>query len=244
VYVANSEPAIWVCGGGRADLEERVPISDRRPKRTGAGRDTVSLVARSLKAGTMVDGVMEKSREGCPQGFPVSPILSNVYLHEVMDKWFAEVVRPRLRGRATMVRYADDIVVTCELREDAERIMEVLPKRFGKYELGLHPKKTRMVDFQRPSLNASKGFGSFDFLGFTHYWGKSRKGNWVVNGITGNIGALSRFYLFVCLAWQKWLNRRSSGRHMPWDRFMRLLERYPLPRPRIVHSALCPTANP
>ena len=262
----------------RAILDQRV--------RDGVLR---KIIHKWLKAGVMEDGNISYPESGSPQGGVVSPILSNVYLHEVMDKWFAEVVCPRLRGRANMVRYADDIVVACELREDAERIMEVLPKRFGKYGLSLHPDKTKMVDFRRPPLHASKGQGSFDFLGFTHYWGKSRKGNWVVKrktakdrfnrsvsainktcrekrhdkvgtqhrelvakmrghfsyyGITGNIGALSRFYLAVCYAWQKWLNRRSSGRHMPWERFMRLLMRYPLPRPRIVHSALCPSANP
>ena len=247
------------------------------------------VIHKWLKAGVMETGNVSYPEAGSPQGGVVSPVLSNIYLHEVMDKWFAEEVNPRLRGRATMVRYADDIVIACAVREDAERIMEVLPKRFGKYELSLHPEKTKMVDFRRPSHQASKGGNSFDFLGFTHYWGRSRKKKWVVKrktakdrfnrsvgeidktcrekrhekvssqhwrlvlkmrghyayyGITGNIEALSRFYLSVCLRWQKWLNRRSSGRHMPWARFLRLLDRYPLPRPRIVHSALSPVAKP
>ena len=152
-----------------------------------------------------------------------------------------------------------------EREEDARRIRELLPKRFGRFELELHPEKTRLVDFRKPRLEEHKGNGTFDFLGFTHYWGKSRKKKWVVMrktakeqdrlirmvrghyayyGITGNIRALSQFYYAICIRWQNWLKRRSSGRHLCWDRFKCLLERYPLPRPRIVHSALRLAANP
>jgi RNA-directed DNA polymerase len=117
----------------------------------------------------------------------ISPLLSNIYLHEVLDKWFEQEVKPRLRGQAFLVRFADDAVLGFEHQEDAERFLAVLPKRFGRYGLTLHPEKTKLVMFERPKGKpedngqvGSKGPGTFDFLGFTHYWGPSRKGSWVV----------------------------------------------------------------
>jgi RNA-directed DNA polymerase len=113
-----------------------------------------------------------------------------VLLHEVLDVWFEREVRPRLRGRATLVRYADDAVMLFEHEEDARRVQTALPKRFGRYGLRVHPEKTRLVAFQRPrGQKASPRPGTFDLLGFTHYWGRSRKGNWVVKRKT----ARSRF---------------------------------------------------
>jgi RNA-directed DNA polymerase len=115
----------------------------------------------------------------------ISPLLSNIYLHEVLDKWFEEVVRPRLKGKGFLIRYADDGLLFFENEEDARRVMEVLPKRFAKYGLTIHPEKTRMVMFVRPESEPPKDHNrakheTFSFLGFTHYWGKSRKGNWVI----------------------------------------------------------------
>lgn len=139
-----------------------------------------------LKAGVLENGRVTHPDAGTPQGGVASPLLANIYLHEVMDKWFHETVKPRLRGHAFMVRYADDIVCAFSNEDDARRVMEVLPKRFGKYGLALHPEKTKLVEFRRPKRgngnNAAPrgGPGTFDFLGFTHYWGRSRKGNWVV----------------------------------------------------------------
>jgi RNA-directed DNA polymerase len=111
--------------------------------------------------------------------------LSNVYLHEVLDQWFESQVKPRLKGRAFLTRFADDFVLTFEREEDALRVQAVLPKRFDKYGLRLHPEKTRLVRFYPPpSSNPAGGKGqgqrSFDLLGFTLYWGRSRKGRWVV----------------------------------------------------------------
>ena len=113
----------------------------------------------------------------------VSPTLSNVYLHEVLDQWFEHEVKPRLRGRAFEVRYADDAVLVFEHEDDARRVLGVLAKRLEKYGLRLHPDKTRMVEFCRPSKSQRGGSQrehSFAMLGFTHYWGRSRKGRWVV----------------------------------------------------------------
>jgi len=206
----------------------------------------------------------------------------------VLDTWFINEVVPRLRGKAHLIRYADDIVMLFTHESDARRVMEVLPKRFGKYGLALHPEKTRLVPFQDPfrkrngsTEDQNQRPGTFDLLGFTHYWGKTRRGGWAVKrktmskrlsravrsiaqwcrmyrhlpvreqhaklsqkvrghyayyGITGNARALSGFLYAVHRAWQKWLNRRNSRREMTWERFNRLLKRYPLPPPRIVHS--------
>lgn len=117
----------------------------------------------------------------------MSPLLANVYLHYVLDVWFEREVKPRLQGRAFLIRYADDFVIGFAFEEDARRVLEVLPKRFGKYGLALHPDKTRLVPFQRPPHRESPADssrdsrpGSFDLLGFTHYWGRSRQGFWVV----------------------------------------------------------------
>lgn len=144
------------------------------------------LIGKWLNAGVMEDGSISYPDEGSPQGGVVSPLLANVYLHYVLDTWFREDVQSRLAGRAFLIRYADDFVIGFECEDDARRVMEVLPKRFGKYGLTIHPDKTRLVPFQPPSPRRSAsdgdagGSGTFDFLGFTHYWARSRKGNWAV----------------------------------------------------------------
>jgi RNA-directed DNA polymerase len=148
------------------------------------------LIGKWLNAGVMEDGMIEYPEAGTPQGGVVSPILANIYLHEVLDEWFARQVVPRLAGRATLVRYADDAVIVFEHERDARRVLDVLPKRLAKYGLTLHPEKTRLIDFRRPDRRVTtsldnKGDSSsrpdtFDLLGFTHYWAISRKGFWVV----------------------------------------------------------------
>jgi group II intron reverse transcriptase/maturase len=139
-----------------------------------------------LKAGVMEDGKVEYPEDGCPQGGVVSPIVSNIYLHEVMDKWFDKEVKPRMHGKAHIMRWADDIVLIFEKETDARRVQEVLPKRFAKYGLTVHPTKTRLQEFRRPKWKDRKGKGDFTFLGFTHYWGKSLKGNWVIQRKTAS----------------------------------------------------------
>jgi RNA-directed DNA polymerase len=144
------------------------------------------LIGKWLKAGVLEDGCLTHPESGSPQGGVISPILANAYLHEVLDTWFERTVKPRLKGRASLIRYADDAVLVFESEEDARRVLGVLPKRFGKYGLTLHPEKTRLVPFQRPPLDAPKGVphgdrpGTFDFLGFTHHWSRTLKGNWAV----------------------------------------------------------------
>jgi group II intron reverse transcriptase/maturase len=250
------------------------------------------LIGKWLNAGVLEEGVLSYPEAGSPQGGVISPLLANVYLHYVLDVWFEEEVKPRLRGQAFLIRYADDFVMGFACEEDARRVWEVLPKRFGKYGLTIHPDKTRLVPFRRPPRLSStvppSGPGSFDFLGLTHHWGRSRKGYWVVQrqtartcfqraarkvaewcrlnrhrpipeqhealrrklnghygyyGITGNSRALGRFYWAVGRIWRKWLSRRSWAGILSWDSFNRLLERFPLPPPVVVHSVYRSAAN-
>lgn len=146
------------------------------------------LIGKWLNAGVVTEGEISRPESGSPQGGVISPLLANIYLHEVLDVWFERMVKPRLKGRATLIRYADDFVVVFSRRDDARRVLDVLPKRFGKYGLELHPEKTRLVRFRRPPKDGVRGEGvakldgpeCFDLLGFTHQWARSRIGNWVV----------------------------------------------------------------
>jgi len=254
------------------------------------------LIGKWLNAGVLEDGTLSYPQAGSPQGGVVSPVLSNVFLHYVLDEWFAQDVQPRLAGRAFLIRYADDAVIGFSNERDARRVLDVLPKRFGRYGLRLHPEKTQLIRFQRPPRQSDqkrpppdRAPGTFDLLGFTHYWGLSRKGNWVVKrktarsrftrsvrsvtrwcrlnrhrpvaeqhetlcqklrghfgyyGITGNSPSLTRFRFEVTRAWRKWLARRRRADRFPWFRFERLLDRYPLPPVRVVHSVYRCVANP
>jgi RNA-directed DNA polymerase len=243
------------------------------------------LIGKWLSAGVLEGDVQTIPERGTPQGGVISPLLANVYLHYVLDEWFERDVKPRLAGRAFLIRYADDFVMPFSHEADARRVLEVLPKRFAKYGLTFHPDKTRLVPFRRPSQppgSAAAGPqpGTFDLLGFTHYWGRSRRGGWVVQrrtsssrfsralktiaqwcrrhrhrpvaeqhqtlsqklrghdayyGITGNYRALARLRYVVGRVWRKWLARRRAG-PLPWAAFGRLLQRYPLPAARVVHS--------
>jgi RNA-directed DNA polymerase len=149
------------------------------------------LIGKWLKAGVMEKGSISYPDSGSPQGGVLSPLAANVYLHEVLDKWFEHVVKPRMHGKTTLVRYADDAVMVFEHESDARRVMAVLPKRFEKYGLRLHPEKTRLIDFRQPRHRVSAGerhreSRTFDLLGFTHYWGRSRRGTWVVKRKTAS----------------------------------------------------------
>ncbi len=148
------------------------------------------LIDKWLKAGVLEEGNLWYPEAGTPQGGVISPLLANVYLHHVLDAWFARDVQPRMRGRTFLIRDADDFVMGFASQQDARRVMEVLPKRFGKYGLTLHPDKTRLIPFRRPtSRSGGCKPGTFDLLGFTHYWGRSRKGQCVIRRKT----ARSRF---------------------------------------------------
>lgn len=142
------------------------------------------MVDKWLKAGIMDSGNISYPGEGTPQGSVISPLLSNIYLHYVLDEWFSEQIQPLLKGGSFIVRYADDFILGFTDKSDAERVMAVLPKRFAKYGLTLHPEKTKLID-----LNNKRGDGqgrSFDFLGFTHFLSKSRKGSMVLKRKTSS----------------------------------------------------------
>ena len=138
------------------------------------------LVSKCLHVGVLDGEVYSTPDVGTAQGSVLSPLLGNIYLHHVLDVWFTREVKPRLRGKACLFRYADDFVIGFECREDAERVLAVLPQRLQRYGLTLHPAKTRLLDFRRPpaAQRRGKGPGTFDFLGFTLYWRMSQRGRW------------------------------------------------------------------
>lgn len=147
------------------------------------------VVDKWLIAGVMEGGEISHPEGGTPQGGVISPLLANVSLHVVLDPWFERDVKPRMRGRVFLVRYADDFVIAFEREDDARRVFDVLPKRFGKYGLTLHPTKTRLVRFGQPPYGWRRGrtdqtryaryveAETFDFLGFTHFWGRTLQGD-------------------------------------------------------------------
>ena len=140
------------------------------------------LIDKWLKAGVLEDGRIVHPDDGTPQGGVISPLLANIYLHEVLDRWVERDVRPRLKGKSRCIRYADDFVLLFDREDDARRVMTVLGKRFERFGLKLHPEKTRILSFDSPGLGKERAQRerSFDFLGFTHYWARSRKGRWIV----------------------------------------------------------------
>jgi RNA-directed DNA polymerase len=143
------------------------------------------LIGKWLNAGVLEGGSLSYPDAGTPQGGVISPLLANVYLHEVLDKWITERVTPRLLGRVHLVRYADDFVLLFDSEVDARRMLAALPKRFAEYGLTLHPDKTRLIEFRRPNKwDDEKPKVSFDFLGFTHVWGRARTGGWIVMQLT------------------------------------------------------------
>ena len=178
------------------------------------------LIGKWLNAGVMEDGNVKYTESGTPQGGVISPLLANIYLHYVLDEWFEKEVKPVMRSRGRLIRYADDFVIIFQQKYDAERVMAVIPKRFGKYGLTVHPEKTELVDFRSPyhyerrrkeeSSDDERGGGkpgTFDLLGFTHYWGKTRKGGQAVKRKTMK-SRIARSIRSI----DQWC---SKNRHMP-----------------------------
>ena len=171
------------------------------------------MIDKWLKAGVLEDGLLRHATEGSPQGGVVSPCLSNIFLHHVLDEWFENEVKPRLRGRSTLVRFADDAVMAFADFRDAQRVLDVLGKRLARYGLTLHPDKTRFVDFRNYRPNGrdhpETAGTSFTFLGFCHVWGKSRQGKSVVRQVTAK-----KRYARALVAVTKWCreNRHKSIR--------------------------------
>jgi group II intron reverse transcriptase/maturase len=135
------------------------------------------LIGKWLHAGALEGGVISYTDQGTPQGGVISPLLANIYLHEVLDAWWTHTVQPRLRGQGHRFRFADDFVMVFARKEDAERMQAALTRRFEHFGLTLHPEKTRLVRFLPPAETGAKP-ESFDFLGFTHYLGQTQRGYW------------------------------------------------------------------
>ncbi len=261
------------------DRVDRTALSKMLQTRVADG-SLLRLIGKCLHAGVLDGAEFLRPKTGTAQGSVLSPLLGNVYLHYVLDLWFETVVKPRLRGRATLVRYCDDFVITFEREDDARRVMAALGKRLERFGLTLHPDKTRLLPFRRPPAGQRDGKGPavFDFLGFTFYWARSRSGRWGMAwktrsgslrravqsvtewcrrhrhlpvevqhaelrrrlqghfnyfGVSGNFHSLLLLVEETRKAWYKWLCRRSQRGRLTGERFDALLQRYPLPRPRI-----------
>jgi len=178
-------------------------------KRRVNDKGILRLIGKWLKAGVIEDGKLYYPGRGTPQGGVISPVLSNVFLHHVLDDWYVKEVEPRMKGKCFIIRYADDFIIGCELESDARRIMDVLPKRFSRYGLELHPEKTVLIPFMKPisRVGGGKGKGTFDFLGFTFFWSKGLCGYWVIKKKTAG----KRLRRFLKMMWQ-WC---KENRHDP-----------------------------
>lgn len=163
------------------DSVRRTQLMEMLQERVADG-SLLRLIGKCLHVGVLDGAVFTEPSEGTVQGSTLSPLLGNVYLHTVLDRWFAEEVRPRLRGKAAFIRFADDGVFGFERQDDAERVQAVLGKRMERFGLTLHPEKTRLLDFRRPSRSRGEGRSptTFDFLGFCWYYPRTRKGSWTV----------------------------------------------------------------
>jgi RNA-directed DNA polymerase len=143
------------------------------------------LIGKWIKVGVIEEGRLLVSETGTGQGQPISPLLANIYLHDVLDEWFESEVKPRLRGEAYEIRFADDAILCFQHKEDAEKVLEVLPRRFEKYGLTLHPEKTRLIEFGRYAAKNARKQGkkpaTFNFLGLVHLCARSRQGKFTVH---------------------------------------------------------------
>ncbi len=159
------------------------------------------LIGKWLNAGVLDGGNMMYPDKGTPQGGVASPMLANIFLHYVLDEWFVQDVQPRLKGKSFLIRFADDFIIGCEHEADARKVLEVLPKRFNRFKLTIHPEKTKLIRFIQPSPNekTDKENGTFDFLGFTHFWAKSLHGYWIIKRKT--IGKRLRRFMKAIWEW-------------------------------------------
>ena len=262
----------------------REQLMEMIEKRVSDG-SVLRLIRKWIQVGVIDEGRLLVSETGTGQGQTISPLLANIYLHYILDEWFEEVVKPRLQGEAYEIRFADDAILCFQYREDAEKVMNVLPQRFAKYGLTLHPEKTRLVEFGRNAggnaKRQGKKPGTFDFLGFTHICARSRRGKFTVHvrtmrkrlsrsltalarwcqehrhepvdqqqkilnaklrghyqyyGRPTNFPRVKQFYRGVRRVWRKWLNRRTRGQWLTWERYQDLLRRHPLLLPCIMRS--------
>ncbi len=250
-----------------------------------ADKNLLRLIKRILKNGYLEDGKYYETKQGTPQGGVVSPILANIYLHYVIDLWMRKIVKKRTQGFVGMVRYADDYVICTRRKNEAEEILQALKRRLNKFKLELAEDKTKLIRFGRFAEDKARKNGSrtetFNFLSFTHYCSKDRKGGFRVGrktlrkkftvkvkemyqwlkesrlqkpiqwwkilcsklrghynyyGVSGNYRNIEKYYQLTLKYVFKWLNRRSQKRSFNWEEFQKYLERFPLPKPRIIHN--------
>ena len=265
----------------------REQLMEMIEKRVSDG-SVLRLIRKWIQVGVIDEGRLLVSETGTGQGQTISPLLANIYLHYILDEWFEEVVKPRLKGEAHEIRFAEDAILCFQYKEDAEKVMNVLPKRFAKFGLTLHPEKTRLVEFGREAEGNAKRQGkkpdTFDLLGFRHICAQSRRGKFTVHvrtmrkrlsrsltamarwcqehrhepvdqqqqtlnaklrghyqyyGLPTNSKSIWRFYRGVCRIWRKWLNRRTRGNRLTWEKYTALLRRHPLLLPWITRSWNC-----
>jgi RNA-directed DNA polymerase len=249
-----------------------------------ADKRILRYIKRFLGAGIQEDGHHRASERGTPQGGVVSPLLANIYLHYTLDLWFTRRYRKRCEGKARLIRYADDFVVCFQTEADAKRFRIELEERLNKFGLEVAPEKTKCMEFgpfarQRASARREKP-ATFDFLGFTHYCGRTKdrkrfrmkrktigkrlsaklssykdwlkknrtlstpeilcatarklRGHFGYYGVTDNSRGIKAYSYAVRGILYKWLNRRGKKRCYSWEKFAKLLARYPLPSPRIL----------
>lgn len=242
----------------------------------------IRLIGKWLNAGVMEGETLTYPEKGTPQGGVISPMLANIFLHHVLDEWSVKEAKPRMKGQSFLIRFADDFLIGVEHESDAQWVMTALTERLQQYGLTIHPTKTRLVKFGRPKGKSDSSENeSFDFLGFTHYWAKSRRGYWVIKretakkrlrrtlkriwewcrekrhwpiteqyrmlclklkghyqyyGIRSNYRKLAVVHLRVRQAWRFWLSRRSNTGSIKWEDFVKLEQKFPLPKPKIVHA--------
>ena len=241
-----------------------------------------SLIRRWLKAGVMENGKIEKSESGTPQGGSISVLLSNLYLHYVLDLWFEKAIKPKLQGESYLIRYVDDFIVCFQNREDAEKFWAELVERLEKFSLKLEPDKTNLVRFGRFAKDDAEKSGeklkTVYFLGFTHYCTTNLKGKFRIGrktekkrlkrsigklrdkisenrhaplkeqankinetlrghynyyGMGGNYNSLEKIYRFAMRFWRKMLSSRSRKGLVTWEKFNKLMELFPLLRPKL-----------
>ncbi len=178
----NHRGAKWVLEVDIVSFFDRIDRKKLKEllQRRCADKSLLRLIGKCLHVGILEDGGIVTPETGTTQGSTFSPLLANVYLHHALDLWFEEKVKGSLLGSATLIRYCDDFVIAFSREEEARQVHERLISRMAEFGLELHPDKTRLVDFRRPlpKSGGGKGLDTFDFLGFTILWSKSRKGNW------------------------------------------------------------------
>jgi group II intron reverse transcriptase/maturase len=261
------------------DSVDRAALKEMLQIRVADG-SLLRLIGKCLHVGVLDGAEYSDPALGTAQGSVLSPLLGNIYLHYVLDAWFERQAKPRLMGQATLIRYADDFVIGFEHESDARQVLMWLTERMKHYGLALHPEKTRLLPFRRPPEDQQRGKGpsTFDFLGFTLYWARSREGRWGLRmktrrarlarsiravsdwcrhhrhwpikdqharlrtrlqghyryfGVNGNYRSLVVLALAARRLWYKWLRRRSQRTRLTVARYQALLERFPLPRPKI-----------